>query len=119
MSSSLSTLMKLNSNAIVFVINNKLRGLEQWLINPKVFHDEKEPLEEYLKVREWDYGLHAESFGSDAYVVMNNGDLSLLLKKLEVSDTLAVVDVVIPQRNLPEQAKWRIPEESSSHCGLF
>eukprot|EP01080_Neovahlkampfia_damariscottae_P006312 gene6312-10319_t len=124
MNSSISTLKKLKSNAIIFVMNNKIKSIQQWLINPNYFGSQNVPMENYLKVEEWDYSKHSNSIDPNimSFKVKTNQELNECLKKIEKLNELSMVDVVIPIKNIPKQAKWRIPKYDSDmkpNCEMF
>lgn len=101
----LSSLVRQQSNAIVFVMSNGGYAIEQAFVDLDAFT----PSGSYAPfdlLPEWDYLALAKAFGAKGYVVTNIGELRNLLQELETTDGLpSLVQVKIPLKDLPPQLK--------------
>eukprot|EP01080_Neovahlkampfia_damariscottae_P012490 gene12490-6238_t len=109
---SLNTLIKMKSNAIVFVFNNGSLNIEQWVMNPTVFKNENTPLDPYNIIPKWTYSKFVESIGGHGFEVEDHHELSDVLKKIEKMEGVCLVDMKIPQKNVPESVKWKFQPEN-------
>lgn len=107
-SQAISTLSKMKSNAIIFIFSNGVKGIEQWNMNPNVYREPKDPIDQYNHVQKWNYTKIAETFGAQAYQVQYHKDLEEILKRIESSNSLSVIEMTIHQKDIPQNAKWRI-----------
>lgn len=110
-SQTLSTLSRMNCNAIIIIMNNQSMGIQQWISNPKVYQDPKEPIDSYHNVHQWDYVKFAETVESFGFKCETNQQLNEIFKKIEsITEKMCVIDVKIPQKNIPQSCQWRVPQ---------
>ena len=99
----LSTLARNNSSAIVFVFNNSIYGMEQFLVNSSYFSDPSAKPEFYNNLPDWKYACLAEAFGVRVFIkVQTNHELEKALATIGRRPVGPVlVEVVIPAKDLP------------------
>jgi indolepyruvate decarboxylase len=103
----LSTQTRFELNPIVFVINNGVYGVEQWLADPTVFYTDKS-FYESCRLHQWDYSKLADVFGCKGWKVTNYGELrDAISGALENSDSPSIIQVVIDGKSIPENATWK------------
>lgn len=99
----ISSLVRQNSNAIVFVMSNGGYAIEQAFVDLDAFT----PSGSYAPfdlLPQWDYVALAKAFGAKGFVVSTVGELQALLMQLETTDGIpSLVEVKIPLKDLPPQ----------------
>ena len=105
----------------MFVMDNRVFAVEQWLLDANAFCGNAPPPDfkaltgvpqGYL----WDYVKLAEGFGGKGYAVTTNAELSSVLAELTTSpvnrvtgqSTFTLVAVRLPVKDLPANAAWRM-----------
>lgn len=129
----LGTMAQLNTRSVVFVMNNKVFAIEQWLVNPCVFGEEPDPADpdkNFLPLTRvpqghiWDYEQLAQGFGGKGYKVSTVGELHTALQEINADfaeqtakggDAPALprfylVSVEIPAYDLPSNTRWKLDE---------
>ena len=118
----LGLVAQLGQDAIIFVMDNRVYGVEQWLIDANVFCSENAPpfaaMTNVPQGHIWDYVKLAEGFGGKGYSVKTNGELKILMQELkketpainEVTKlpTFTLVSVHLPKNSLPSNAIWKL-----------
>lgn len=119
----LSSLVAERCNAVVFVMSNNVYAIEQAFVDIDAF----QPAGEFAAfdvLPTWDYPALAEAFGAKGFRAETVGELqSVLAEVIELVDVTALVEIVIPQKDLaaqlarlagapPELSKYRkaVPE---------
>jgi len=104
---SLSTLARNKLNAVVFVMSNTVYAIEQVYVNMAAFNPGPENrFDTFDILPKWDYQALAKAFGADGYRVTTIAELNELLPKLiTTTDKPTLVEVVIPEKDLPGQMK--------------
>ncbi|GLT17675.1 pyruvate decarboxylase [Vibrio zhanjiangensis] len=103
----LSTQTRFGLNPIIFVMDNGVYGVEQWLYDAEVFVGEREFYDSCILHR-WDYSKLADVFGCKGWTVENYDELeSAILDALENSQSPSLIQVKIPAKSLPNNAKWK------------
>jgi indolepyruvate decarboxylase len=99
----LSTLARNNSSANVFIFNNRIYGMEQFLVNSSYFTNLSAKPEFYNNLPEWKYECLAEAFGVRVFIkVQTNHELEKALATIGRRPVGPVlVEVVIPPKDLP------------------
>ncbi len=102
---SLSTLARFKLDAVIFVMSNKVYAIEQVFVDITSFEAGPEhTFDAFDILPTWDYTALATAFGADSYRVETVTELNDVLKKLKKrSDRPTLVEVVIPEKNLPQQ----------------
>lgn len=112
---------QLGQDNVIFVMDNRVYAVEQWLINPAAFcpgapPPEFEPLTAVPQGAIWDYVKIAEGFGGVGHAVGTNAELSAVLKGLGIppvnpktgKPTFTLVAVRIPAKDLPDTTRWKM-----------
>lgn len=104
---SLSTLARNKLNAVVFVMSNQVYAIEQVYVNMDAFKPGPEhKFDTFDLLPQWDYLALAKAFGAEGFRVTTITELQELLYVLaDIKDKPALVEVVIPQKDLPGQMR--------------
>jgi indolepyruvate decarboxylase len=99
----LSSLATRRCNAVVFVMSNDAYAIEQAFVDIDAFKPAG-AFAPFDLLPAWDYPALARAFGARGYRVRTVGELAGVLTELqEVKDAPALVEVVIPQKDLAPQ----------------
>lgn len=108
----IGTMVALKQNSIIFVMNNGIYGVEQWLVDASVFKPpgQKNKVTPINKLQRWEFAKLTEVFGGgDGYKVSTMSELNQALSAIEQRpDKLAVVDVRLPELSIPANALWKV-----------
>ena len=109
---SLSTLARNNLNAVIFVISNGVYAIEQVYVDMTSFEPgPKHKFDTFDILPKWGYLALAQAFGAKGYRAQTISELMSVLEKLKITtDKPALVEVVIPEKDLPGQMR-RLGEE--------
>ncbi|HZS47277.1 MAG TPA: thiamine pyrophosphate-dependent enzyme [Blastocatellia bacterium] len=109
---SLSTLARNNLNAVIFVISNGVYAIEQVYVDLTSFEPGPEhKFDTFDILPKWDYLALAQAFGANGYRVQTISELNSVLKELKKTNNKpSLVEVVIPEKDLPGQMR-RLGEE--------
>ncbi|MGR9466272.1 alpha-keto acid decarboxylase family protein [Rhizobium leguminosarum] len=103
----LSTQTRFNLNPIIFVMDNGIYGVEQWLADASVFHGNK-PFYNSCILHRWNYSKLAEVFGCQGWKVETYGELAeAITGAKENLNSPSIIQVVVPQRSIPDNANWK------------
>jgi len=103
----LSTQTRFGLDPIVFVIDNGVYAVEQWLADSSVFHEEK-PFYRSCVLHPWNYSRLSEVFGCRGWKVGTYGELEdAVTGALAHSGSPSVIQVLVPDRSIPDNAKWK------------
>jgi len=103
----LSTQTRFHLNPIIFIINNGVYGVEQWLADSSVFHTEA-PFYKSCILHQWNYSKLAEVFGCQGWRVGTYGELKIALAgALANSSSPSVIEVRVPSKSIPDNATWK------------
>jgi len=102
---SLSTLARNRLNAVVFVISNGVYAIEQVYVDITSFEPgPKHVFDAFDILPKWDYMALAKAYGAHAIRIATVAELHAALVELkDISDRPTLVEVVIPQKDLPRQ----------------
>ena len=119
----LGTIAQLGQDVVIFVMDNRVFAVEQWLINADAFCENADapPFAGLTAVPQghiWDYVKLAEGFGGRGFAVATNAELSAVLAQLATpainpitsEPTFTLVAVRLPAKSLPGNADWKL------HC---
>ena len=109
---SLSTLARNNLNAVIFVMSNVVYAIEQVYVNITAFEPGPEhKFDTFDLLPKWDYLALAQAFGAKGYRAKTVTELMAVLQELKKPTSQpSLVEVVIPQKDLPRQM-LRLGEE--------
>ncbi len=103
----LSTQTRFNLNPIIFVMDNGIYGVEQWLADASVFHGDK-PFYNSCILHQWNYSKLAEVFGCQGWKVGTYGELREAINGAKENlNSPSIIQVVVPQRSIPDNANWK------------
>lgn len=102
---SLSTLARNKLNAVIFVMSNQVYAIEQVYVDITSFEPgPQHQFDTFDLLPEWDYLALAKAYGARGYRATCVDDIGRILAELQtVTDQPALVEVVIPQKDLPRQ----------------
>ena len=117
----LGTIAQLGQDAVIFVMDNRVFAVEQWLIDADAFCPSAPPpefaaLTDVPQGHIWDYVKLAEGFGGLGFAVTTNAELSAVLAQLGYSPTnpvtgkptFTLIAVRLPRNDLPSNALWKM-----------
>jgi indolepyruvate decarboxylase len=103
----LSTQTRFKLNPIVFVINNGVYGVEQWLSDSTVFFTEK-PFYKSCILHPWNYSKLSDVFGCQGWKVGTYGELEdAVTGALANSSSPSIIQVLVPDKSIPDNAEWK------------
>lgn len=102
---SLSTLARNNLDAVIFVMSNGVYAIEQVYVDMTAFEPgPQHKFDAFDILPKWDYMALAQAFGAKGYRVTTVNELKSVLRRLKNRGTKPIlVEVVIPQKDLPGQ----------------
>ncbi|MDB5692839.1 MAG: alpha-keto acid decarboxylase family protein [Alphaproteobacteria bacterium] len=99
----ISSLVRAGSNAIVFVMSNRGYAIEQAFVDLAAFTPQGE-FAAFDVLPAWDYLALAKAFGARGFRAATLGELAGVLAEVKgLSDVPALVEIVIPPKDLPPQ----------------
>jgi indolepyruvate decarboxylase len=103
----LSTQTRLGLDPIIFVIDNGVYAVEQWLADAAVFHSD-EPFYKPCELHRWNYSMLADVFGCRGWEVGTYGELGdAVTGALGNSCGPSIIQVRVPQKTIPDNANWK------------
>lgn len=103
----LSTQTRFKLNPIVFVLNNGVYGVEQWLSDSTVFFTEK-PFYESCILHPWNYSKLSEVFGCQGWKASTYGELKDAVTGAQAnSSSPSIIQVLVPDKSIPDNAEWK------------
>ena len=102
---SLSTLARNKLNAVIFVMSNQVYAIEQVYVDMSAFKPgPKHTFDAFDILPQWDYRALAKAFGAEGIRVETVDELDAALARIrKIKDRPVLVEVVIPQKDLPGQ----------------
>ena len=118
----LGTVAQLGQDCVVFVVDNKVYAVEQWLINANAFCPPSpstppfEPLTAVPQGHIWDYVKLAEGFGGVGYKVRTNAELGAVIAQLSdipinpntQQPTFTLIALEIAGTDIPDVMRWKL-----------
>lgn len=103
----LATQTRFGLDPIIFVINNGVYGVEQWLADASVYHTEK-PFYKSCDLQPWNYSKLSEVFGCQGWKAGTYGELKdAVTSALANSGGPSIIQVVVPSKSIPDNANWK------------
>ena len=101
----LSTLARYKLNAVIFVMSNGVYAIEQVYVDMTAFQPgPTHKFDTFDILAKWDYLALAKAFGAEGFRVQTVTELNTALATLKtLQDRPALVEVVIPEKDLPKQ----------------
>lgn len=103
----LSTQTRFGLDPIIFVIDNEVYAVEQWLADASVFHVDK-PFYESCLLHRWNYSMLADVFHCKGWKVSTYRQLGEAIQgALENVKSPSIIQVVVPRNTIPSNAAWK------------
>jgi len=103
----LSTQTRFSLDPIIFVINNGVYGVEQWLADASVFLTDK-PFYKSCILHPWNYSKLADVFGCQGWRVGTYTELrDAMTGALENSSSPSLIEVVVNSKSIPDNSRWK------------
>ena len=107
-----STMINLKLNSVVFIMNNGIYGVEQWLVDASVYAPPGDPgrVTPINKLTRWEFSKAPELFaGGVGYRVETLAQLETALTAIgQAPNQLTIVDVRLPELNVPSSTQWKV-----------
>ena len=101
----LSSLAYHKCNAVIFVVSNESYTIEQAFVNLNAFKP-KGKFAPFDVLPSWDYLALAQAFGAKGFRAAKVEELRAVMAEVkDIKDAPALVEIVIPQKDLPLQLK--------------
>ena len=103
----LSTQTRFALNPVIFVLDNGVYGVEQWLADATVFTTEK-PFYKSCLLHQWNYSKLSEVFGCRGWKAGTYGELGdAVTGALANSSSPSIIQVLVPGKSIPDNAEWK------------
>lgn len=104
---SLSTLARNKLNAVIFVMSNQVYAIEQVYVDMTAFEPgPQHQFDSFDILPKWDYLALATAFGAEGIRVETLTELTAALRRVKkIKNKPVLVEVVIPQKDLPGQMR--------------
>jgi len=103
----LSTQTRFKLNPIIFIIDNGVYGVEQWLHDASVFATDKSFLKSCVLHR-WKYSKLSEVFGCQGWEVNTYAELQNAMEgAMQNTNSPSIIQVIVPSKSIPNNAKWK------------
>ncbi|MGZ8785953.1 MAG: alpha-keto acid decarboxylase family protein [Acidimicrobiia bacterium] len=103
----LSTQTRFNLNPMIFVINNGVYGVEQWLADASVFATDKLFYKSCI-LHPWNYSKLSDVFGCQGWKVSTYGELGEAISCATANlDGPSIIEVVVASKSIPSNATWK------------
>lgn len=104
----ISTMAAHNLNPIIFLLDNGVYGIEQWLAGPEIYRSD-EPFYPLSVLHRWDYAKLCEALGGKGWKVETYAQLKQAMDEA-VANTNgpSLIQVTVPSKSIPELAEWRV-----------
>ncbi len=107
-----STMLNLNTSPVIFVMNNGIYGVEQWLVDASVYAPPGDPgrVTPINKLARWEFSKAPDLFGGGVgYRVETLAELDAALADIaQAPRVLTIVDVRLPELSVPSSTQWKI-----------
>lgn len=111
----LSTQTRFGLDPIIFVIDNGVYGVEQWLADASVFRTGK-PFIPSCVLHRWNYSELARVFECGGWKAETYAELKdAMAKALANTGSPSIIQVVVPQASLPKNALWKAVHDQAAH----
>jgi len=104
----IGTMAEEGLDPIIFVLNNGVYGIEQWLADPAVFGND-EPFYPLAVLQDWHYSKLPDAFGGEGWRVETVGELeSAVEAALDNTGAPSLIEVKVPKKSLPKLAEFKV-----------
>ncbi len=95
-------------NPIIFVVDNGVFAVEQWLANGGVFANPAAPFKDGLEVHKCSYSKMSEVVGCQGWKVTTYRELEAAVTgALANLDSPSIIQVMVPPKSIPVNAEWK------------
>ncbi|WP_027487736.1 alpha-keto acid decarboxylase family protein [Allorhizobium undicola] len=103
----LSTQTRFGLDPIIFIIDNGIYGVEQWLADASVFNTKK-PVFDACVLHRWNYSKLADVFGCKGWKVETYGELKQAVEEAKANrGAPSIIQVVVDRYSIPDNAAWK------------
>jgi indolepyruvate decarboxylase len=103
----LSTQTRFGLDPIIFVIDNGVYAVEQWLADASVYHSDA-PFYRSCLLHPWNYSKLADVFGCQGWRVDTYGALmDAVAGAMANRRSPSIIQVVVPDKSIPDNANWK------------
>jgi indolepyruvate decarboxylase len=103
----LSVQTRFGLDPIIFVLNNGVYGVEQWLADASVFDTDK-PFYKSCVLHPWNYSRLADVFGCQGWRATTYVELKeAVTGALANTGSPSIVEVVVDGKSIPDNATWK------------
>jgi indolepyruvate decarboxylase len=103
----LSTQTRFRLNPIIFVIDNGVYAVEQWLADASAFHTDTQFYHSCI-VHRWNYSKLSEVFGCQGWKVRTYAELKdAMTAALANLSSPSIIQVLVPRTSIPSNAAWK------------
>ena len=111
---SISTMARLKLNPIIFVLDNGVYGIEQWLADPAVYKNE-DPFYPLSVLHPWKYHKLPDVLGGTGWIARSYCELDTALTgALKNNEAPSLIQVCVPRKSIPKLADWKVKEANQS-----
>jgi indolepyruvate decarboxylase len=107
-----STMLNVGISPVIFVMNNGIYGVEQWLVDASVYAPPGDPgrVTPINKLARWEFSQAPDLFGGGVgYRVETLAELDVALTNIAQNpNQLTIVDVRLPELSVPACTQWKI-----------
>ena len=107
-----STMINIGISPVIFVMNNGIYGVEQWLVDASVYAPPGDPgrVTPINKLARWEFSQAPGLFGGGVgYRVETLAQLDVALAAIaQAPNQLTIVDVRLPELSVPACTQWKI-----------
>lgn len=106
----ISTQTRLGLNPIIFIMDNGVYAIEQWLAGADVFKpNNHKPFFPLCEIHEWEYSKLADVFGCKGWHVETYAELQEAVEAaLKNTGLPSIIQVKIPRYSIPDNARWKV-----------
>jgi indolepyruvate decarboxylase len=103
-----ATQTRFGLNPIIFVMDNGVFAVEQWLANAAVFSTPTAPFKEGLDVHRCSYSDMSAVVNCKGWKVTTYGDLDkAIMGALDNEKSPSIIQVVVERKSIPKNAEWK------------
>ncbi len=110
----LSSMARYGQETIIYLVNNNVYGIEQWLADPAVFGND-DPFLPLAEIARWNYSELPHAFGDTGrgWKVTTYAELAKATEEaLQHKGGPALIQVVVEPKSIPTLAAWKVPGAS-------
>ena len=111
---SISTMARLNLHPIIFVLDNGVYGIEQWLADPAV-NKNKDKFYPLSVLHPWNYSKLPDVLGGRGWKVETYRELDKALTEARATtEAPSLIQVCVRAKSVPKLAEWKVKDAKQS-----